>query len=251
MAQSSKFRFNSKLKLILIGGLVIILIVVTQYFNVRELLQTSLIWVESLGVLAPIVFIAIYNLATVLLIPGSLLTLKGGCLFGVVWGSIYVLIAATFGAVCAFLIGRYLSRDWVCRKMESNPQFKAINEAVKKEGWKIVLLTRLSPIFPFNLLNYAFGVTQVSLKDYVLGSMGMVPATVMYVYIGSVATDLATLDMSNPLTTPETQIVQWIIRGIGLITTVAVTLYVTHLAKKALDESVVPQEISHAKTRNR
>ncbi|MEQ9367578.1 MAG: TVP38/TMEM64 family protein [Coleofasciculus chthonoplastes F3-SA18-01] len=241
MTQLSKCRFNSQLKFILISGLVIILLVATQYFNIRGLLQGSLLWVESLGVLAPMVFIVIYNVATVLFIPGSLLTLKGGCLFGVVWGSIYVTIAATLGAICAFLIGRYLSRDWVCRKIESNPKFKAINQAVKKEGWKIVLLTRLSPIFPFNLLNYAFGVTQVSLKDYALGSIGMVPATVVYVYIGSIATDLATLNMSNQPSTKETQIAQWVIRGIGLIATVAVTVYITHLAKKALDENVLPE----------
>ncbi|HAJ62748.1 MAG TPA: TVP38/TMEM64 family protein [Cyanobacteria bacterium UBA8543] len=239
MTQLSKCRFNSKHKFIIISGLVFILIVAAQSFNIRGLLQASLLWVESLGVLAPIVFIVIYNVATVLFIPGSLLTLKGGCLFGVVWGSIYVTIAATFGAICAFLIGRYLSRDWVCRKIESNPKFKAINQAVKKEGWKIVLLTRLSPIFPFNLLNYAFGVTQVSFRDYVWGSIGMIPATVVYVYIGSLATDLATLTMSNQPSTKETQIAQWVIRGIGLIATVAVTVYITHLAKKALDESVV------------
>jgi len=241
MTQLSKCRLNSKHKLIIISSLVIILIVAAQSFNIRGLLQASLLWVESLGVLAPIVFIVIYNLATVLFIPGSLLTLKGGCLFGVVWGSIYVTIAATLGAICAFLIGRYLSRDWVCRKIESNPKFKAINQAVKKEGWKIVLLTRLSPIFPFNLLNYAFGVTQVSLRDYSLGSIGMIPATVVYVYIGSLATDLATLTMSNQPATKETQIAQWVIRGIGLIATVAVTVYITHLAKKALDESVVQE----------
>lgn len=239
MTQLSKCRFNSRHKLIIISSLVIILIVAVQSFNIRGLLQASLLWVESLGGLAPVVFIVIYNLATVLFIPGSLLTLKGGCLFGMVWGSIYVTIAATFGAICAFLIGRYLSRDWVCRKIESNPKFKAINQAVKKEGWKIVLLTRLSPIFPFNLLNYAFGVTQVSLRDYVLGSIGMIPATVVYVYIGSLATDLATLNLSNQPSTKETQIAQWVIRGIGLIATVAVTIYVTHLAKKALDESIL------------
>ncbi|MEQ9552019.1 MAG: TVP38/TMEM64 family protein [Coleofasciculus sp. G3-WIS-01] len=241
MNQLSKCRFNSQLKFILISGLVIILLVATQYFNIRGLLQGSLLWVESLGVLAPIVFIVIYNLATVLFIPGSLLTLKGGCLFGVVWGSIYVTIAATFGAICAFLIGRYLSRDWVCRKIETNPKFKVINQAVKQEGWKIVLLTRLSPIFPFNLLNYAFGVTQVSLRDYILGSIGMIPATVVYVYIGSLATDLATLNLSNQPSTKETQIAQWVIRGIGLIATVAVTVYITHLAKKALDKNVLPE----------
>jgi uncharacterized membrane protein YdjX (TVP38/TMEM64 family) len=183
----------------------------------------------------------IYNVATLLFIPGSLLTLKGGCLFGLFWGSIYVTIAAMFGAICAFLIGRYLSRDWVCKQIESNDKFKAINQAVKREGWKIVLLTRLSPIFPFNLLNYVFGVTQVSLKDYVLGSIGMIPATVVYVYIGSLARNLATLDMSNQPTTQDTQIAKWVIRIIGLIATIAVTVYVTHLSKKALDESVVQE----------
>lgn len=251
MAQPSKRRFNSKLKLVLIGGLLVSLIVATKHFNVRELLQTSLIWVESLGFLGPIVFIVIYNLATLLFVPGSLLTLKGGCLFGVFWGSVYVLIAATFGATWAFLIGRYLYRDWVCRKIQSNPKFQAIDEAVKREGWKIVLLTRLSPIFPFNLLNYAFGVTQISLKDYVLGSIGMVPGSLMYVYMGSLASDLATIEMSNQPTTPETQIAQWVIRMIGCIATVAVTVYVTHVAKKALDQSVLPGETTDATTRNR
>jgi uncharacterized membrane protein YdjX (TVP38/TMEM64 family) len=251
MIQLSRFHFNLKHKFIIIIGLFFILIVATQYFNIQELLQASLLWVESFGVLAPIVFIVIYNLATVLFIPGSLLTLKGGCLFGIVWGSIYVLIGATFGAILAFLIGRYLSRDWVCRKIESNPKFKAINKAVKKEAWKIVLLTRLSPIFPFNLLNYAFGVTQVSLKDYLLGSIGMVPATMMYVYIGSLASNLATLDMSNQPTTKETQIAQWVIRGIGLMATVAVTIYMTYLAKKALDESLGTEETINVNTRNR
>jgi len=241
MAQLNKYSLNSKLKLVLIGGLVVLLIIATKHFDIRELLQASLLWVDSLGVLAPIVYMIIYNLATLLFIPGSLLTLKGGCLFGLFWGSIYVTIAAMFGAIFAFLIGRYLSRDWVCKQIENHPKFKAINQAVKREGWKIVLLTRLSPIFPFNLLNYVFGVTQVSLKDYVFGSIGMIPATVVYVYIGSLARNLVTLDMSNRPTTTETQIAQWVIRIIGLIATIAVTVYITHLSKKALDESVVQE----------
>ncbi|MEQ9232789.1 TVP38/TMEM64 family protein [Coleofasciculus sp. E2-BRE-01] len=239
MEQISKYRLNSKLKLILIGGLVVFLIIANKHFDIRELLQTALHWVESLGVLAPIVYIIIYNLATVLFIPGSLLTLKGGCLFGLFWGSIYVTIAAMFGAIFAFLIGRYLSREWVYKQIEHHPKFKAINQAVKTEGWKIVLLTRLSPIFPFNLLNYLFGVTQVSIKDYVLGSIGMIPATLVYVYIGSLASNLATVNMSNQPTTQETQIAKWVIRIIGLMATIAVTVYLAHLAKKALDKTVV------------
>jgi uncharacterized membrane protein YdjX (TVP38/TMEM64 family) len=251
MAQSSKRRFNSKFKWVLVSCLVAMLIVVTKQFNVQELLHTSLIWVKSLGPLGPIAFMVIYNVATLLFIPGSLLTLKGGCLFGLFWGSVYVLIGATFGATFAFLIGRYLSRDWVSRQIASHPKFKAIDQAVKREGWKIVLLTRLSPIFPFNLLNYAFGVTQVSLRDYILGSFGMVPGTVMYVYIGSLATHVSAIGMSNQPISPETQLAQWVLRGVGFIATVAVTVYASCIAKKALDQSVSSGEVSHASSRNR
>jgi uncharacterized membrane protein YdjX (TVP38/TMEM64 family) len=251
MTPPSKRRFHSKLKLILISSLVAIAIAAAKYFPLQELLQTSLIQVKSLGFIGAIAFIAIYNLATLLFVPGSLLTMKGGCLFGVFWGSVCVLIAATLGATWAFLLGRYLSRDWVCRQIRKNPKFQALDRAVGKEGWKLVLLTRLSPIFPFNLLNYVFGVTQVSLKDYILGSLGMIPATVMYVYIGSLASDLAAIDMSNYPTTTETQIIQWAIRIIGLIATIAVTVYMTRLAKKALDQSILEGETARANTRNR
>ena len=102
-----------------------------------------------------------------------------------------------------------------------------------REGLKIVLMTRLSPIFPFNLLNYAYGVTRVSLKDYVLGSVGMLPGTLMYVYIGSLASNLATLGMGTQSVNP---LAEWSLRIVGFIATVAVTLYVTKIARKALDE---------------
>ncbi len=129
--------------------------------------------------------------------------------------------------------------------MDKHPKFQAIDLAVAKEGWKIVLLTRLSPVFPFNLLNYAFGVTQVSLKDYILGSFGIIPGTVMYVYIGSLAGNIAMINTSHQPITPETQIWQWIVQGVGLIATVAVTIYITKIAQKALAKSVVIAEISH------
>ncbi|MFS0515248.1 TVP38/TMEM64 family protein [Nostoc sp. UIC 10607] len=242
---------NPKLKLLLLSCLIATLIIVAKQFNFQGLLQTSVIWVESLGVLGPIAYIVIYNLATLLFIPGSLLTLKGGCLFGVFWGSIYVLIAAIIGATLAFIIGRYLSRDWVSRQMDKHPKFKAIDLAVAKEGWKIVLLTRLCPVFPFNLLNYAFGVTQVSLKDYILGSFGIIPGTLMYVYIGSLAGNLAMIDTAHQPITPETQVWQWIMRVVGLIATVAVTVYITKVAQKALAQSVALEEITtHDKTNN-
>ena len=205
-------------------------------FNPQQLLRNALQWVDDLGAIAPIAFMLIYIVATVAFLPGSVLTLGAGVLFGIVKGSIYVFFGATLGATLAFLVGRYLARGWISKKIAGNQKFSAIDKAVGKEGLKIVLLTRLSPIFPFNLLNYGLGVTGVSLKDYVLGSVGMIPGTIMYVYIGSLAGSIATIGgETQPDANP---IAQWTIRIIGLIATVAVTLYVTKIARKALDESI-------------
>ena len=204
----------------------------------QELLQNALTWVESLGSIAPIAFIVLYNVATVLLIPGSVLTLGSGILFGLFWGSIYVFFAATLGATLAFWLGRNVARDWVSEKISAYPKFAAIDKAVAKEGFKIVFLTRLSPLFPFNLLNYAFGITQVSLKDYVLGSVGMIPGTILYVYIGSLLGSIAQIGMKGATLDPQTQKLQWIAKIVGFVATIAVTVYITRIARKALDESI-------------
>ncbi|MFM6064543.1 MAG: TVP38/TMEM64 family protein, partial [Microcystis panniformis] len=183
-------------------------------FNPQTILFHALTWVDSLGAIGAIAFIIIYILATVAFFPGSILTLGAGVVFGLVLGSFYVFIGATIGATAAFLVGRYLARGWVAEKIQGNNKFQAIDEAVGKEGLKIVLLTRLSPIFPFNLLNYAYGITGVSLKDYLLGCAGMIPGTIMYVYIGSLAGSLATIGTSAPATNP---VLPWTIRLIGFI----------------------------------
>ncbi len=209
--------------------------VVSSGFNPQMLLKNALEWISSLGAIGAIAFIAIYIVAAVAFLPGSVLTLGAGVVFGVWLGAIYVFIGATLGAIAAFLVGRYLARDWVTGKIAGNDKFSAIDRAVGKEGLKIVLLTRLSPIFPFNLLNYAFGLTGVSLKDYVLGSIGMVPGTLMYVYIGSLAGNLALIGTDAQPTNPA---LQWTIRIVGFIATVAVTLYITRIAKQALAQSV-------------
>ena len=204
-------------------------------FNLQALLKDTLLWIETLGSIGAITFISIYIVSTVAFLPAFILTLGAGVLFGVWLGSIYVFIGATLGSITAFLVGRYLARDWVAKKIAGNDKFAAIDRAVSKEGLKIVLLTRLSPAFPFNLLNYAFGVTGVSVRDYVIGSIGMIPGTIMFVYIGSLAGNLALIGTATQPTNPT---LQWTIRIIGLIATVAVTVYVTRLAKQALAESV-------------
>jgi uncharacterized membrane protein YdjX (TVP38/TMEM64 family) len=198
-----------------------------------------LLWISSLGAVAPVVFIAAYVAACVLFIPGSIMTIGAGVLFGVVRGSIYVSIGATAGATAAFLIGRYFARDWVARKLAGNATFNAIDAAVGREGWKIVGLTRLSPVFPFNLLNYAYGLTSVSLRDYLLASwIGMLPGVVMYTYIGSLIGDLTRIGAAFT-TRPAGY---WILNVVGLAATVGVALYAARIARRALEEKNLAQE---------
>ncbi|MGA1132446.1 MAG: TVP38/TMEM64 family protein [Prochlorotrichaceae cyanobacterium] len=200
------------------------------------LLQDILQWINHLGAIGAIVFIGLYIVATVAFLPGSILTLGAGVVFGVVQGSCYVFIGATIGAILAFLVGRYGARGFVAQKISGNDRFKAIDRAVGKAGFQIVLLTRLSPVFPFNLLNYAYGLTQVSLKDYSLGSVGMIPGTILYVYIGSLFSNLAEL-FANSGERSKTPL-ELGLYGVGLVITVVVTLYVTQIARKALQGKI-------------
>jgi len=218
-------------KWLLYLGAVILLLAAAKYFNVQDLLKQALDWVGRLGPWGPVIFIAIYVAATVLLIPGSVLTLGAGAVFGLIRGTLIVSVASTLAATCAFLIGRYLARAAVARKIEGNEKFAAIDRAVAAEGWKVVLLTRLSPLFPFTLLNYAFGLTQVKLGHYVLASwIGMLPGTVMYVYLGS----LANVSAGQRART----LAEWALYGVGLLATIGVTIFVTRIARKALSKTI-------------
>jgi len=231
MGEKKQSKGGSIIKLVVIVLAVAALFVLMRLLNVQQYLRGVLDWINRSGFGGGVAFVAIYILATVLFIPGSILTLGAGFVFGVLVGTLYVSIASTLGATAAFLVGRYFARDWIGKKVERNEKFKAIDQAVGREGWKIVLLTRLSPVFPFNLLNYAYGLTKVSLKAYLLTSwVGMIPGTVMYVYIGSLAGDLATLGTGARARTP----LEWALYAVGLAATAAVTVYVTLVAKKAI-----------------
>lgn len=194
-------------------------------------LQAVLDWTAALGAWGPLVFIAIYVVASVCFVPASVLTLGAGAFFGVVWGSLYVSAGATLGATAAFLVGRHLARDRVARWIGADPRFAAIDQAVARDGWLIVGLTRLSPVFPFSLLNYAFGLTRVPLGHYVLASwIGMMPGTVLYVYLGS----LAKAAVGSRVRTPG----EWAVYALGLLATVIVTVRVTRLARQSLSRRV-------------
>jgi uncharacterized membrane protein YdjX (TVP38/TMEM64 family) len=189
--------------------------------------------VNALGAWGPVAFIAGYILACVAFIPGSLLTLAAGAIFGVTRGVVYVFAGAALGASAAFLIARYVARGVVERKLAGNPRFAAIDRAIAREGRKIVTLLRLSPVFPFNLLNYALGLTQVRFVDYLLAMVGILPGTILYVYTGKLAGDVAVLASGS--STPRGA-GYYIVLGLGLLATVVVTTLVTRTARRALEE---------------
>jgi uncharacterized membrane protein YdjX (TVP38/TMEM64 family) len=191
-------------------------------------------WVEGLGVWGPIVFIAGYALATVAFVPGFVLTLAAGAIFGLAKGVAYVFIAAVVGSSAAFLIARYVARQAIERRLSGNPRFAAIDNAVGAHGRRIIFLLRLSPVFPFNLLNYALGLTRIRFIDYLIASIGMLPGTLLYVYYGKLAGDVAALAGGAA---PERGAGYYAVAVLGLVATIAVTTIVTRIARRALRET--------------
>jgi uncharacterized membrane protein YdjX (TVP38/TMEM64 family) len=181
-----------------------------------------------------VVFVAGYAVAAVAFVPGSLLTLAAGAVFGLLRGTLYVFVGATLGAAAAFLVARHLARRVVERRLRDDPRLQAIDRAVARQGRKIVFLLRLSPLFPFNLLNYALGLTQVRFADYLVASIGMLPGTLLYVYYGKVLGDVAALAAGR---TVEKGAADYALLALGLLATLAVTTLVTRVARRALKEA--------------
>jgi uncharacterized membrane protein YdjX (TVP38/TMEM64 family) len=203
--------------------------------DVRGLLRGALFRVSEAGPWGPILFILTYVVACVAFMPAVLLTLGGGILFGVLWGTVYVTLGATLGASCAFLISRYLARDWVESRLASNLKFRVLNEAVEREGWKVVLLLRLSPMFPFVALNFIFGLTRIPLGQFFLATLiGIVPAIAMFAYLGRLIGDLAQLGHHPPLAAGT----GWLVPVVGLVSAVVITLAIGRLARRALNQSM-------------
>jgi uncharacterized membrane protein YdjX (TVP38/TMEM64 family) len=196
-------------------------------------LQQIIAWIQGLGVWGGVVFALIYIAGTVLFVPGSVLTVGAGFLFGLVWGTVIVSAASTLGALAALLVGRYLARDAVRERVEDHPRFHALYRAIEKDDFKVVLLTRLVPIFPFNFLNYAFGLTEVSWRKYTLASwLGMLPGTVVYVYAGAAASSVVqavAVDEAPGATT-------YLLWGLGAVAVVVGGWLLTRRARSELDE---------------
>lgn len=216
----------------ILRGVLLLIVLVVFVFALRwvkntGLLERSLQWVKALGPWGPIAFMAIYILSVLFFIPASILTLGGGFVYGIGWGSVWVLIAANISGQITFLLGRHIARNWIAHKVESQPKFKAIDDAVARDGWKIVALVRLAPVFPFSLMSYAFGLTRIPFWSYAIANLAMIPGTVMYVYFGSVARDV-----TEKVTKPPW--IKWTV----LALTIVVVLYVTRFAKRALTRKI-------------
>jgi len=228
-SQNAAFSLN---KILL--GIVILLGLILLGRQVGAYLPRFALWVNSLGVWGPLVFILGYIVATVAFVPGSLLTLTAGAIWGIFPGVPYVFLAAVFGSAASFLVARYLARTAIERRLTRNTRFLAIDRAVGVQGRKLVFLLRLSPVFPFNLLNYALGLTSVRFVDYVAASVGMLPGTFLYVYYGKLIGDLTALAGGAAV---EKGAGYYIVLAIGLAATIVVTTLVTRTARQAVKEA--------------
>ena len=197
-------------------------------------------WLAQAGPAGVMIYAAVFAVAAVCLVPGSILTIGAGAAYGLVWGTLIASIAGALAATAAFLVARTIARRRVAAWATSHPRFAALDAAIGDHGLKLVILVRLSPVIPFNVLNYALGLTRVRLRDYALGSfLGMLPVTVLYVYIGSLAGQLASVARGTAHGGPLGHAVS----AIGLAATIAVTCYVTRLARRALDAALPPSPI--------
>jgi uncharacterized membrane protein YdjX (TVP38/TMEM64 family) len=223
---------RAALRLLAAGAFLLLLIVAARALPIGDALQALLEELRGLGALGYVLFVLAYVLAALLFLPGSLLGLGAGAAFGLLGGVVAVSIGSTLGAAVAFATARYVARQTVERWVAGQAKFEAIDRAVEREGFKIVALMRLSPVFPYNLLNYVLGLTRVRFWSFLLASwLGMLPGTIFFVYIGYAAGGLAKAG------TPGWSGAGLAFRIAGLVATLLVTVVITRLARRALAEA--------------
>jgi uncharacterized membrane protein YdjX (TVP38/TMEM64 family) len=213
--------------------LFIAFIVAVRFLPVGGWIESFQAWVKGLGPIGYVVYVLAYILACVTFIPASPLTLGAGAIFGFVEGAIVVIIGATLGATASFLLGRTIMRRRIEAMAANNAKFRALDRAIAREGGKIVFLVRLAPVFPFAYINFAFGLTGVRLLSYVIATfLGIIPATLAFVYIADAATRTATDEMSST---------RLIINIVGVVVAIAVTAFVTRVALKAVRKAGIEE----------
>ena len=226
-----------KWRIVIVSVLILALVGVLFYFQGKFHVVSFFEWLDGLGAWAPILFIFMEMVVVVFILPGFglILALGGGFMFGVLQGTLYILIGSTLGAAFAFIIARRFFGERTSSFILTHSKFKFLNDELSSEGWKIVLLINLVPFFPFKLFHYFFGLIDVSLRDFVIGVFfGIMPVTITNAYIGSLASDLSTLGLRSSSRTQA----DWVIYGIGLVVMIALVVYITHLARRALDKYI-------------
>lgn len=209
-----------------LAAIVLVTIAAWTLLPIEDWIYHFTTWIESLGAWAFVAFGLLYVLGTLLLAPGSVMSIAAGVAFGL-WGVPLVLLFATVGAAAAFLIARYVARDTVEQALEGHPNFKAVGRAIDEEGWKVVGLLRLSPPVPFAITNYFFGVTNVGFLPFVLTTLlGIVPATLVYVNLGAMGHAAGTGQGNDAL--------RWTLLGVGLVATIVAAVLVTRKAREKL-----------------
>jgi len=225
--------------LMAVGGLIAVIVIFNKVIF-QHYLPAILHFIKRLGIWGCFMYIGIFAFATIFVVPGSLLTLCGGFMFGLYLGTLLAWAGACVGSTLAFFNGRYFFHDWVQRKTSKFPRFAAVDAAAANRGWFIVLLFRLTPVLPFNLLNYALSLTRVHPVHYILSTMvGVLPGTVLDAYFGSLAADLADVASGKVGPTPKVQIVLWVVSGFMIIVSVVV---LTIIAKRAVAKTMAEQE---------
>jgi uncharacterized membrane protein YdjX (TVP38/TMEM64 family) len=213
--------------------IVIALFLAMRFLPVQQWLRSFNDWVGQMGIAGIFIFIGVYALATVLLAPGSVLTIGAGFAFGLWKGFVAVSTGSTLGASLAFLVARFIARDKIEAIAKRNGTFRKIDKAIGEEGAKLIFLLRLSPVIPFNLSNYLYGLTAVKFWPYVLASwLGMMPGTFLYVYIGAASKAAVAAAAGGEAVKHGWQ--YWTFLGFGLAATVIVTIWVTKIARDAL-----------------
>lgn len=218
-------------------------VAVMLYFDTDKEVLNLLLWLESRGMSALLWFVLIMALVVVLLLPGIILTTGAGFVFGVLQGTAAVVVGTTLGASMAFLIARHLFGPRTQRYILSHPKLKVLSSEMAFHGFKVVLLTRLVPFFPSKLANYVFGLTGVSLRDYVRASIfGFIPYSLHNVYLGSIAADIVTLGSRDFERTP----LEWGFYTGGFVLTIGAVLYLARLANRLLAEQTGAGSEAHS-----
>ena len=231
---------TSKRKALLLITAIVLLGIAATQFPIADWLTGLVRWIDAHKETAWIVFIGTYVAATVLMVPGAILTVAAGYVFGVLYGTALVSVSSILGATLAFVIGRALGRGWVRNRIGSDPRLSAIDRATEERGFFVMLLLRLSPVFPFNVMNYLMSLTGMRLSHYFFGSwIGMLPGTLLYVYIGSAANDLTSLLAGNYDAGPWGRV----FFVAGLVATAVATILIARYASRTLRNTIgVPTE---------